>query len=449
MASNLMTIEQYIKSKGFTLKQLQKQPQLLPEISKYFKAAGDDFALDPKANRAMFDASGKSYLSGGALANPTLDTFYGQQGILDQFKANQAATQVTQDGKTYTPTDVLRDPNTVGQLEQFTNAANPSAFNEFMKMAIPGLVLGGGLATIGGGLAAGAGSAATGGGAATSAPIGLGTTSMGGAGTLGTGLTTGGAGLTDLGLAGAGMGGTGTAAATGGALGAADLASLGLTAPTTGPLATGGAAAMGVGSAAAPAAAGGLLSSLNNTLGTNVTGGSLASGLLQGGLGYLGANQQADAIQDVANQNLALGAPYRDLLGQSYGQDFDLWSQPGYEDALTRAADISSRSWSAKAGNPAGNPTAQAGIYRDVLNEAFLPAMSNYRGQLGQFGGLGLNTSGQAQLMGAQQAGSGLDAIGYGVGTALNPQPDWAKILQGGSNSSPFSLNIGGIKWGN
>ena len=125
-------------------------------------------------------------------------------------------------------------------------------------------------------------------------------------------------------------------------------------------------------------------------------------------------------------------------------------NQPGYGDAFDRAADISARSWSAKAGNPAGNPTAQAGILSDVWNQSYLPALSNYRGQLGQFGGLGLNTAGSAQLMGAQQAGSGLDAIGYGIGTALNPQPDWTKLLQGmgGGNQSPYSLNIGGMPWG-
>ena len=79
-----------------------------------------------------------------------------------------------------------------------------------------------------------------------------------------------------------------------------------------------------------------------------------------------------------------------------------------------------------------------------------LPTLQNDRATLSNTGNWGLGTAGNAQLMGAQQAGSGLDAIGYGVGTALNPQPDWMKILQGGGgNSSPFSLNIGGIKWGN
>lgn len=259
------------------------------------------------------------------------------------------------------------------------------------------------------------------------------------------------AGAAEGGAAGGGAvgGATGGAATSGNAISAADAALL-----DAAGMGAGGNLGIGGATAGAGAAgAGGLFGTINDALGTNLNAGNVLSGVIQGGLGYIGAGQQADAIQDVANQNLALGAPYRDLLQQSYGPNFDLWSQPGYADALGRAADISTRAWSARAGNPAGNPTAQAGIYRDVLNEAFLPAMSNYRGQLGQFGGLGLGTAGAAQLTGAQQAGSGLDALAFGAGTALSQQPDWAKILQGmgggnRSNSNPFSINIGGLKWG-
>jgi len=162
---------------------------------------------------------------------------------------------------------------------------------------------------------------------------------------------------------------------------------------------------------------------------------NVMAGGLQAILGYLGAGQQADAFRDVANQNLALGAPYRDTLTQSYQPGFDLASQPGYGDAFNRMADISARSYSASHGNPAGNPSAQAGILGDVWNQSYLPALSNFRGQLGQFGGLGLNTSGAAQLGGAQTAGGGLNAIGYGLGTAFggnNTMDEYLKrVMQG------------------
>lgn len=208
---------------------------------------------------------------------------------------------------------------------------------------------------------------------------------------------------------------------------------------------------------AAAAGGGGLLSGLtgavNGALGTSLGTNDIAkigAGLGQGALGYLGAGQQADAYQNVANQNLGIGAPYRDTLAASYQPGFNLMSQPGYGDAFNRAADISARSWSARAGNPSGNPTAQAGILNDVWNQSYLPALSNYRGQLGQFGGLGLNTAGMAQLGGAQNAGSGLGAVAFGIDQAFgsNPLDDYLKKLTQGQQQQPYQLNIGGNPYG-
>lgn len=154
-------------------------------------------------------------------------------------------------------------------------------------------------------------------------------------------------------------------------------------------------------------------------------GGAVAPGVL----GYFGAGKQADAYKDVASYNASLGEPARARNEASYQPGFDLFSQPGYGDAFNRAAEISARQWSTK-GNPAGNPTLQAGIMNDVWAQNYLPALANYRGQNMQAGGLGLNTSGLAQLGGAQTAGGQYDAIGYGLGRALNPQPTAEEILQ-------------------
>ena len=207
-----------------------------------------------------------------------------------------------------------------------------------------------------------------------------------------------------------------------------------------------------VGASSLPAAAGSALTQSTQGGGNTTFGipNNVLSGILQGGLGLYGANLQSDALENVYNQQSAIGAPFRDQLQASYQPGFDLFSQPGYGDAFNRAADVSARSWSARAGNPAGNPTAQAGIQSDVWNGSYLPALSNYRGQLGQFGGMGLNTASQASLMNASNAGSGLDALAFGANTALNPLPDWAKIFQqyGSGSGNPFQLNIGGNAWG-
>ncbi len=175
---------------------------------------------------------------------------------------------------------------------------------------------------------------------------------------------------------------------------------------------------------------------------------NVLGGVAQGVLGLAGANAQGNAYQDVANQYLNIGAPYRGQLAASYQPGFDLMSQPGYGDAFNRSADIAARSYSAKMGNPADNPTAQAGILNDVWSQNYLPALNNYRGQLGQFGGLGLNTSGTASLGGATSTGDAYNAIGAGLNTALNPPTDIASLLKqlGTGGTQNYTNTVGGMK---
>jgi hypothetical protein len=71
------------------------------------------------------------------------------------------------------------------------------------------------------------------------------------------------------------------------------------------------------------------------------------------------------------------------------------------------------------------NPGAWAETMKYVNSSLALPQLNTYRGQLGQFGGMGLNTAGQSSLMGAQTSGGGLNAIGYGLNTAFQ-QPSAA-----------------------
>lgn len=166
------------------------------------------------------------------------------------------------------------------------------------------------------------------------------------------------------------------------------------------------------------------------------------------GLGVLGANAQQDAFKDVSNQYLALGAPYREKLAATYQPGFDLTqADPAFGKGLQASADAMARAVSV-GGNPAGNPGALAQIQEGVLNRYIAPYTANYRGQLGQFGGLGLNTSGQAALSGAGQSGDLYNALGFGLGQLTTPQNDIESLLRRLSNwntaGNNFRMNTGG-----
>ena len=153
--------------------------------------------------------------------------------------------------------------------------------------------------------------------------------------------------------------------------------------------------------------------------------------LLSGGLGYLGQREQTDALNQLGQQYFNMGAPYRSTLEQSYKPDFNLMAQPGYGDAFQRTADISAKAANVKYGNPY-DAGAQGQIMSDVWNQSYLPALANYRGQLGQFGGLGLNQSGEISGAGAGTAGSQYAPVAGAIGQMFrqpDPYEDLAKSM--------------------
>lgn len=184
-------------------------------------------------------------------------------------------------------------------------------------------------------------------------------------------------------------------------------------------------------------------SALSRLLGVGQTGQdviSLGGSIAPAVLGYFGADKQQDAYRDATNQFLNIGAPYRSTLEASYRPGFNLMDQPGYGDALNRSAEIATRAASAKYGNPGENPGAMADITNQVYAQTYLPALASYRGQLGQFGGLGLNTAGAGALGGAGVAGSEYDAIGVGLGRAMTPQLSLPELYR------QYGLTVGGTR---
>lgn len=179
---------------------------------------------------------------------------------------------------------------------------------------------------------------------------------------------------------------------------------------------------------------------------------SLAGSLGSSALGYLGSQAQTGALQDTANQYLGMGAPYRNLLQASYQPGFSMENEPGYQGAVDASTNSFLRAASAgnapgvSRGNPMDNPGAWAETMKYVTNNTTLPALNNYRSQLGTFGQLGTNTAGSASLGAAGNAGNTYNALGYGLGQITSPQntiPDWIKQLGGGLSSLKTNLNTG------
>lgn len=156
--------------------------------------------------------------------------------------------------------------------------------------------------------------------------------------------------------------------------------------------------------------------------------GSVLGPLISGGLGYYGQQQQTDALNQLGQQYFNIGAPYRGMLEQSYQPGFDLFQQgTPYGSALQRAADVSARAANAQFGN-ATDPAAQYSVLSDVTRDVTLPTLATYRGQLGQFGGLGLNTSGAISGQGASLAGSQYAPVAGAIGQMFQPQDMYTQL---------------------
>lgn len=188
-------------------------------------------------------------------------------------------------------------------------------------------------------------------------------------------------------------------------------------------------------------------SALSRLLSGNATPSDLISlaGTVGGAaLGAAGANAQGDAYRDVASQYLNIGAPFRSMLLNSYQPGFDIWSQPNYKAALDTSWDVGLRKASAGAGNPIENPGVMGELNKSIMGQLGLPAISNYRGQLGQFGGLGLNTSGQASMAGAGQEGGFYDALGFGLAGLTQPQNSIEDLLKKLGGAGSYTINVKG-----
>lgn len=361
--------------------------------------------------------------------------------VMQALQAWDAKIPAEELGKYFTDPRTLRIAQ---QVYQNTDAQNTAARNDnsltrdawkaFGGFALGGLganFLGATGAGEGAGLASGGGTAALGGGAEGASLLGPATGAVeaapviGGAGAPAVaGIAEGASPFISAGsipvAAGGAMDMTGSAAFPAGA----SAEGMG-----SGSVFQGGGAAGAAGSASAggTAAAAGGSTALSRILdGTATTADylSVGGGLGAAGLGVYGANQQAGALNDLADKYLAIGAPSRARYESSFAPGFTMAKDPGYTDAL----DQTTKSFLHKAsigGNPAESPNAWMQTLKDVNSTFAYPALQNYRNQNSSTGGYGaFNTAAPAAATGAVNAQTGVyNAIGAGAADIFNPRP--------------------------
>lgn len=151
---------------------------------------------------------------------------------------------------------------------------------------------------------------------------------------------------------------------------------------------------------------------------------------LPGILGAVGANQQANSLNALADKYMALGAPSRARYEASFAPGFSMANEPGYKDALDQTTKATLHGLSVT-GNPAQSPNAWNQTLTDINSKFAFPALQNFRNMNSNAGGISsLQTAAPAAATGAINAqGNIFNAIGAGVNDIFNPQPTLAETL--------------------
>lgn len=139
------------------------------------------------------------------------------------------------------------------------------------------------------------------------------------------------------------------------------------------------------------------------------------------GLGMYGANQQANALTDIANQSRADRAPF-------LGKSLEYLNDPNaYINGPGKASlDATLRALSATHGNPIDSPTA--------LGIATQAGLQNWQNAVTGFGNIGLSGEDSRNSLMANAAGAdanALNALGWGIGQATNPPSSLEQLLRG------------------
>ncbi len=331
-------------------------------------------------------------------------------------------------GAAYTDAQGTRVPVSVANANNLTKLGTPAADPDYNGGSLLSDVFRNGIlpaaAIIGGGSALASGLGGAGSGFAMPAAGAVPSYAMPAAGAL----STGGGGL----VGGAEGALSGASDLVGGAAGSGAVSS-GL----AGAGAEGANAALGLGSGSTlgglstAATAGSALSRILDGTAKTEDYLSVGGNLAGAGLGAYGASQQSSALQDLASQYQAFGAPSRARFEASMSPGFDPTTIPGYKGALDSASGAIMSRLSTQ-GNPFGNPGGLIEANKQIVNGTALPAVQNYQQQNASAGGLSAyNAAAPGAASAAVNSNAGVyNALGYGATAATQPDN-----TQGVSNS--------------
>lgn len=170
------------------------------------------------------------------------------------------------------------------------------------------------------------------------------------------------------------------------------------------------------------------LSAIKNGLSTSDAMRMLGS-LGAAGLGYLGARNQSDAYERLANRYMDMGAPYRSRLEQLYSNPDSFLTSNAVQGPLQQAARIRANALSTQ-GNPALSGNAENDINNFAANTLY-SRLGEEKDRLAGYGGL---TRYAAAAPGASSAAidanaGKYNAVGAGMNDIFNPPKTMAQNM--------------------
>jgi len=152
-------------------------------------------------------------------------------------------------------------------------------------------------------------------------------------------------------------------------------------------------------------------------------------------LGMYGANQQTQALTDLANKYDNYGAASRARYEAAMSPGFDIKSIPGYQSALDSTSESILRKLSATGGNPYGNPGGLIEANKAIVNGTAMPAYNEYARLNANTGfGSSMNAAIPFQTAAINSDANSFNAIGSGLASLTTPKnslQDLLKQMQG------------------